>query len=168
MLKYSSLVRNRWHYIEYLDRRRYRLKDDLRYWIDYENQNEYIDIPAWYEFDFNSSPCFAHCIVDRDEFCIAIIHDMLYKKEGKVMILDPDHLSPRFEKIKKHSVGQKIFWNDDGKHAEFLYNRKFADLIWRIWAQEESEEIERVRKPLKIFLGYWALRIGGARNFKKE
>ncbi len=167
MIKYSDLVRNRWKYIEYLDRRKYRLKESVRFWVDYDHQNEFIDVPEGFVFDFNSSPCFAHCVVDRDEFCIAIIHDMLYKKEGKVMILDPDHLSPRFEKLKKHSVWQKIFWNDDGKHAEFLYNRKFADLLWLYGAIEEAEEIERVRKSFKIFLGYWALRLGWSRGFKK-
>lgn len=45
MIKYSELVRNRGKYIEYMDRRKYRLNKELIYWIDYENKNEYIRIP---------------------------------------------------------------------------------------------------------------------------
>lgn len=168
MIKYSDLVRNRWKYIEYIDRRKYRLKETVRFWIDYDHQNEYIDIPEGYVFDFNSSPCFAHCVVDRDEFCISLIHDYLYSREGKVMMVDLDDLSDRFMEIDKYSLWMKAYHDYDGNIVyEFLYTRKFADLIWRIGAQEETEEIERVRKSFKIFLGYWALRLGWSRGFKK-
>lgn len=167
MIKYSDLVRNRGQYIEYLDRRRYRLKDDLRYWIDYDHQNEYIDIPAWYEFDFNSSPCFAHCIVDRDEFCISLIHDYLYSREGKVTIKNIENYSELFTRLKKHSTGVKVYWNDSGQHYEFLYTQKWADLIWLYGAREEAEEITRVRKKWKTLFGYIALRFFWGKSFKK-
>lgn len=80
MIKYSQLVKHREKYISYLGIKRYRINEDLIYWIDYENQNEYVFIPAGYEFDFNSSPCYAHCFVDRDQFMIAVVHDMLYSR----------------------------------------------------------------------------------------
>lgn len=167
MIKYSDLVRNRGQYIEYLDRRRYRLKDDLRYWIDYDHQNEYIDIPAWYEFDFNSSPCFAHCIVDRDEFCISLIHDYLYSREGKVIIRDPQNYSELFQKLFPYSTGIKVYWNDSWQHFEFLYDQKWADLIWLYGAREEAEEITRVKKKWKTLFGYIALRLFWKKSFKK-
>lgn len=44
-MKYSELVRNRGKYIEYMDRRKYRIREQLIYWIDYEHKNEYILIP---------------------------------------------------------------------------------------------------------------------------
>ena len=81
-IKFSYLVKNREECIKYVDRKKYKtLNKEIIFFLDYDNKNEFIIIPTNYEFDFNSSPCFAHCIVDRDEFCIGIIHDYLYNKK---------------------------------------------------------------------------------------
>lgn len=168
MIKYSELVRNRGKYIEYMDRRKYRIREELIYWIDYEHKNEYIRIPKWYIFDFNSSPCFAHCIVDRDQFVISLIHDMLYSREWEVYVIDRKNLSEKFKKIEKNWYGY-TFWKEEWEKMvqSFLYNRRFADKIWLWGAIEESREIERVDRTKQAYIGYLGLRIWGWKNFKK-
>ena len=79
-VKYSYVVRNRWECIDYVWENLWKTKCPILYWIDYKDKNEYIIIPEWYEFDFNSVPCFWTCIVWKDEFMIALVHDYLYWK----------------------------------------------------------------------------------------
>lgn len=105
MIKYSQIVRARGSYIKYIDRRVYQVTQDFRYWIDYEHKNEYVYIPKGYIFDFNSSPCFANCIVDRDEFMIAVVHDRLYGRGGILAIIDTKNLSEKFKTIQKYGYG---------------------------------------------------------------
>ena len=161
--KYSDVVRNRGKYIDYLDRKLYKTNFPIRYYIDYNNKNEYIDIPADYEFDFNSAPTWGHMIVDRDEFMIWLVHDRLFDKNCKVHIKDIDNLSPKFLELSK-------YWFDfrfENWEWEFLYDRKFADKIWYYGAKEEAKEIERVNKDLKAYLWYLAIRIGWSKHFRK-
>lgn len=162
--KYSEVVRNRWKYIDYLDRKLYKTNYPIRYYIDYKNKNEYIDIPANYEFDFNSAPTWWHIIVDRDEFMIWLVHDRLFDKNAKVIIEDIENLSDRFLKLCKYGFDFKF----QDWQWEFLYNRKFADKIWYYWAKEEAREIERVNKDWKAFFWYLAIRIWWAKHFRKN
>jgi len=167
-IKYSYLVRNRWDCIDYLDRKKFiTCNDPIRYYIDYKNKNEYIDIPASYIFDFNSAPCFWHCVVDTDEFMIALIHDRLFDKKWKIIIKDLDNLSDTFKRLEKYWYWTSSHFDNDKWYTEFLYTRKFADLIWLHWANEEAEKIERVDKSRKVYLWYLAIRIWGSRNFRK-
>lgn len=168
-IKYSYLVKNRWDCIDYLDRKKYiTCNDPIRYYIDYKNKNEYIDIPPSYIFDFNSSPCFWHCVVDRDEFMIWLVHDRLFDKKCKVIIKDLDNLSETFKKLMKYWYWTSTHYRKDNtQYTEFLYTRKFADLIWLYWAKEEAKQIERVNKDKKAFLWYLAIRIWWAKNFRK-
>lgn len=167
-IKYSFLVRNRWECIDYLDRKKYQtLPYVIRYYIDYRNKNEYVDIPASYIFDFNSAPCFWHCVVDRDEFCIWLVHDWLFDKRCKLIVKDQNNLSERFKKLEKYCIWTSTHFNWDKTYTEILYTRKFADIIWLEGAKEEAKEIERVNKDTKAFLWYLAIRLWGGLSFRK-
>lgn len=158
-IKYSYIVRNRWECIDYIGKKSYiTLNREIIYYLDYQNKNEYIIIPKNYIFDFNSSPCFWHCIVDRDEFMIALIHDYLYSKEWKIHIKDENNLSSTFVKLMK-------YWNFTS-NWNFNYSRKFTDRIWLYWAIEEALKIEKKNKTIKACIWYLFIRIFGFRKFK--
>ncbi len=159
-IKYSHLVKNRWECIEYVWQNLWRTKEAILYWLDYKRQNEYIIIQEWFEFDFNSVPCFGMCIVWKDEFMIAIIHDYLYWLDWKINIFDKRKLSPFFYKT------MTWFWFKK-ETGEYLYNRKMADKIWLNWAIEEKKEIERIDVTKRTYLWYLAIRIWGRLSFKK-
>lgn len=163
-IKFSDFVKNRWKYVKYIARKKWKTTANIRYYLDYNNKNEYIEVPKWFEFDFNSCPVFFHWVVDRDEYAIALFHDYLYSVIWEVVIVDQNNLSSTFRELKKYwfwfsySVTQK--W-------EFLYNRKFADTIWLEWAIAETREIKRKEQKLKILLWYLWIRIGGGFKFRK-
>ena len=165
---FSDLVRDRSSCIGYLDRCKYVTLTDIIYWIDYDYKNEFVLIPKWYVFDFNSSPCITQCLVAKDEFCIALIHDYLYSRKGKIIILNRLNLSPRMQEYMKAS-GQDLF--DDilnlEESIEFIYNRKFADTLWRIGAIEEAKEIEHRDARKQAWIGYIGIRLLWNRHFKK-
>lgn len=158
-IKYSYLVKNRWECIDYIGQNKYKTNYNIVYWIDYNLQNEYIIIPKGYEFDFNSVPCFWTCIVWKDEFMIALIHDILYDLAWKITIISKHIESNKFEEIKS-------WFGYNEETGEFLYNRKMADKIWLNWAIEEKKNIERVDVSKRAYLWYIALRIGGRNSFK--
>ena len=158
-IKYSYMVRNRSECIEYVEQNKWKTKKSIIYWLDYKLQNEYIIIPKWFEFDFNSVPCFWMCVVWKDEFMIAIIHDYLYSIEWKINIVSENLISNSFNDIK---TGYWFY----GETGEYLYNRKMADKIWLNWAIEEKKEIERVDVSKRAYLGYLAIRLWGRKTFR--
>ena len=166
-IKFSELVRDRRSYIKQIWNKKRKTLKAIRYYIDYYDKNEYIEIPAGFEFDFNSVPAFFHWIIDRNEFMIALIHDYLYSTKWKVIVKDKNNLSCVFEQLQKHGLGYTYSSELDIWFREFRYNRKFADIIWLQWALAESEEIRRRKQRIKILLWYLGIRIGGATHFRK-
>lgn len=157
---YNHLLKNRASGIEYTRRNRWKTKYEILYWIDDQHKNEYIIIPKGYEFDFNSVPCFGTCIVWREEFMIALIHDFLYWIKGKINILDKEDLSLRFRNIKSW------YWYsiDD---TEYLYDRQISDTIWLNGAQEEHITLQRSSANRRIYFWYLFIRLIWSRNFRK-
>jgi len=164
-VKYSYVARNRYHSINYVDRNLYKTLDhDILVWIDYDHQNEYMVIPAWYLFDFGTIPSWARWISEKDEYVAYLAHDRFTDKDCKVTIIDSNNLSPKFNKLKKNGKIQ----NPNATTTEFLYNRKFADKFMLQLIKEENEDIYRTPKKLQPTVVYWAVRFGWGRNFRKR
>lgn len=166
-VRFSYLMKNREKCIFYIDRKKFKtLDEEIIFFLDKNDKNEYIIIPASYEFDFNSSPCFTHCIVDVDEFCIALIHDYLYWRNWTVYIKDENNKSNIFKKLERywHWISYDVL----DSYYEFLYNRKFADKVWLLWAKVEKKEIERKNEWIKCFLWYLWIRIWWCFCFRKK
>ena len=162
-IKFSELVKNRWKYINYVWVKKWKTNADIIYYIDFNNKNEFIIIPKWFEFDFNSSPPFFHWIIDRDEFAIALIHDFLYSTNWKVIIKNLKNLSWSFKNLMSYRN-----WFTFCDEIYFIYNRKFADIIWLQWAIAETREIQKSERKLRIFLGYLWIRLFGGGRYKKD
>lgn len=163
-VKYSYVVKNRYHSIDYVDRNLFRtLNDPILVWIDYEHQNEYMVIPAWYFFDFGSIPTWARWICEKDEYVAFLAHDRFFDKDCEVTVIDPNNLSPTFKRLQK-------YWelNKDGMTTSFLYKRKFADKFMLHLIREENKNIHHIEKKLQPILVYLACRIWWATNFRKK
>lgn len=167
LISFSKLVKNRWKYIEYVDRKRWKTKKTIIYFLDYDNKNEYIEIEEGFEFDFNSSPKIFHFIVDRDEFVSALFHDYLYSRIWKVKIKNINNLSSTFKKFEKYIIWYEMNFSDDNDEIEAYYNRKFADLIWYYMSFEEQKICKRNLNKFKIFLAYLWIRVWWFLKFKR-
>jgi hypothetical protein len=166
-VKYSYLVKNRWECLDYIGQNKWKTKYQILYWIDYTFKNEYIIIPKWYKFDFNSVPCFWMCIVWKDEFMIALIHDRLYWLNWKINIIDKQSLSPIFNWLKSwYWYENEEVWNINT--MTFLYDRKMADKIWLFWAINEKMNMERIDVSKRASLWYLAIRLWWRRRFRKN
>ena len=147
-IKYSYLLKNRWECIKYIWKWKYKTCDEpIIFFIDYNKKDEYVIIPPWFEFNFNSSPSITHFIVDKDEFAIALIHDYLYNRteERDWYML---WIIKYIENI-----------NDIYYELERTPTRREADKIWLKWAIVENEVIFGKKKKLKPILWYLWLRL---------
>lgn len=160
-LKYSDCVRDRKILLEYEWIDLWSYKDNMKYFISYINQNEYIILHKWNTTDLSSTPCYAQCIIPKQKYLIACIHDEWYSKRiTYVYVLDRRNLSFKFKQLQKHWE-----WMDD---KTFLPNKKFFDLIFLDWMCEEDAFLKRwySRKPYFWYL--WVKWFGKKKyKFKK-
>ena len=174
MIKFSTFCKHFWNYVREVgqDWWRWELKRDIIYWIDYNNKNEFIIIPKWFVFDFNSAPIIAYKFVDKKEYKIALIHDYLYSKFWKIEILDFKNLSRKFLYFqKKANLWKNNYFleTENSITKNFIkYNRKFADLLWLYWAWEEDRAIKinlSYWYRFKVLIWYYVIRIFGKKYF---
>lgn len=153
-LKYSDCVRNRSLLLRYVDVHKWQYKEDMIYFIDYLHQNEYIVLKEWDDTDLSSTPCFGECLIPREKYLIACLHDALYRNhETYIYVKDKNNLSPRMEELQK-------YWDWIDEHT-FKPNRKFADLVYFYWLCEEKRVIYWEKNMIPPFMAYFILRIVG-------
>ncbi len=147
MLKYSDCVKNRELLLKYIWASNWKYKRDMKYWISYFHQNEYMIIHKWDITDLASTPCFVQCIIPKEKFLISCIHDEWYSlRDTFIYIEDRNNLSLRFKELEKYWE-----WIDD---YHFLPNKQFWDLIFLHWMQEENLVFywENSKKPYLWYL----------------
>lgn len=144
---FSQIGKNKWVTLQ-----------EIIWYVDYENKNEFRIIPKGFEFNWGNVPCFLHCIADDDDYPFAFAgHDYDYSWDSEYIILDLDNLSETFEKYMH-------LWTISVSDTKivFIPNRKFADIILR-----ETIQVEWLSK-IRAKLVYRGVRLWWRRNFIKN
>jgi hypothetical protein len=150
-LKYAECIRNRKSFLEYIWVSTWRYKKDIKYWISYYHQNEFLFLFKWDITDLASSPCFTQCLFPKERYVMACIHDKWYaSKEAYVYVIDKNNLSLRFKELQKHWK-----WINDNT---FLPNKKFWDLLFLYWMLEE-DLVFYGKKSLRPYFWYLAVKL---------
>ena len=147
-IKYSYLLKNRWECIKYIWKWQYKTCDEpIVFFLDYNKRDEYVIIPPWFEFNFNSSPTFTHWIVDKDEFAIALIHDYLYARVSE----------------RDWYIIWVIKYNENINWISYVLDRtptrREVDKIWYQWAIIENKIIFWKNRRFKVILWYLWIRL---------
>ena len=160
-LTYSAAVQDRSLLLRYTAVSTWENKRNLLYWISYFNKNEYIVSPKWSITDLASSPCFAQCLIPKEKYLISRIHDEGYsKKDTYVYIIDRNALSLKFKDLEKHWE-----WMNDNT---FIPNRKFWDILFLEWMEEERLVFYDESWTIAPCLAYLAVRLFGWLKYKKK
>lgn len=144
---FSQIGKNKWITLQ-----------DITWYVDYENKNEFRIIPKGFEFNWWNVPCFLHCIVDDDDYPFSFCgHDFDYSWASEYIILDINNLSETFEKYQH-------LWviSVSSGEIKFIPNRKFADLILK-----DTIRVEWLSK-IRSRLVYRGVRLWGRRYFIKN
>lgn len=158
-LKYSECVKDRKLFLEYIWISLWKYKQNIKYWISYYHQNEFLFLIKWDKTDLASTPCFAQCIIPKEKYVISCIHDKWYSSEvSYIYVLDKNNLSLRFKELQKYWV-----WIDDNT---FNPSKKFWDLLFLYWMLEE-DLVFYSEKSNKPYLWYLAVKFLGFIKYKK-
>lgn len=151
-VRFSYLLRHREECINYIWKGLFQtLDEEIIYFLNYKDKKEFIIIPPLFKFDFNSSPTAMHWIVDKDEFCIALIHDYLYS----IVTSDRGYTLWVIQSVTDNWI------------AERTPSRREADKIWFRWAMVENKNIFWRNNYFKTIIGYLWLRLFWWMNWKK-
>lgn len=160
-LKYSAAIENRKLLLDYIWPNLWERKVDMLYWISYFHQNEYIICRKWVETDLSSVSCFLECVMSKQKYVIAVIHDEWYSlSETYVYVKDKNNLSSRFAELQE-------YWEWINEHT-FLPNRKFWDLLFFYWMIEENCYFYKWRWNFISYLAYLVLRLVWKIKYKKK
>lgn len=154
-MKFTQALENYTWVFNQIGKNKWVTLQEIIWYVDYENKNEFRIIPKGFEFNWGNVPCFLHCIVDDDDYPFAFCgHDYDYSGTTEYIISDIHNLSATFEEYMEHWI---ISISDNG--IKFIPNRKFADLILR-----DTIKVEGLSK-IKSDLVYRGVRLWGRKNF---
>lgn len=157
-MKFTHAIENYKDVFQQVWKNKWVTLQDILWYIDYENKNEFRIIPEGFEFNWGNSPCFTHCIVDDDDYPFAFCgHDFDYSWNSEYIILDLNNLSETFEEYMR-------YWTISVSNDKviFIPDRKFADLVLK-----DTIQVEWLSK-FRAKLVYRGVRLWWRRNFIKN
>ena len=124
----------------------------FRYYIWEENSNEYVDVPAWFEFDGASVPSIFGIFIQKvesDTITSACLHDYIYIHDRKYGRMKSDQIF--LESLIIYNI-PKLLRNKE-YIASFIYMMKYIIMYiwlflwsWFVWYKLEKRFIALFKK----------------------